>query len=224
MKVRKRRRISRAKYTILFKSFVADIPACKAGLIAGVNRKTADRYYSLFRAAIINAAIEERRKVKLKDGVEIDESYFGPKRIKGKKGRGAGKKIIVLGLLKREGRIYTQIIKNTQREQVMPIIRKVVQSGSDIYTDGWKSYHALAVLGYDHKRVKHQENEFVNKRDRKAHINGVESYWSWIKRRLAKFNGMKKKQFQNQLLESEWRFNHRHNLISDLKRLLKIIS
>ena len=200
---------------------MADIPACKAALIAGVNRKTADRYYSLFREVIIKAATEERKRVKLKNGIEIDEAYFGPKRIRGKRGRGAGKKIIVLGLLKRKGKIYTQVIRNTQKEEVMPIVRKVVKSGSDIYTDGWRSYDALAVLGYNHKRVKHEDNEFVAKEDKERHINGVESYWSWIKRRLAKFNGMRRKQFQNQLLESEWRFNHRHSLISDLKRLLR---
>ena len=221
MKVHKRRRISRAKYTVLFRSFITDIPACKAAIIAGVNRKTADRYYNIFRKVIIQEAIKERARIKLKDGIEIDESYFGPKRIRGKKGRGAGRKIIVLGLLKRGGRIYTQVIKNVQKEEVMPIIRKVIKSGSDIYTDGWRSYDALAVLGYNHKKVKHDDNEFVNRKDRDNHINGVESYWSWIKRRLVKFNGMSKTQFERYLLESEWRFNHRHNMLSELKKLLR---
>ncbi|GIW62595.1 MAG: hypothetical protein KatS3mg090_0421 [Patescibacteria group bacterium] len=104
--------------------------------------------------------------------------------------------------------IYTQVIKNAQKEEVIPIIREVVKSGSDIYTDGWRSYDALAVLGYNHKKIKHENNELVNKRDRENHINEVESYWSWIKRRLAKFNGMRRNQLKKYLLESEWRFNH----------------
>ena len=221
MRVHKRRRISRAKYTVLFKSFVADIPSSKAGIIAGVNRKTADRYYNLFREVIVKEAIREREMMKLEDGIEVDEAYFGPQRVRGKRGRGAGRKIIVLGLLKRGGRIYTQVIKNVQKEEVMPIIKKVVKSGSDIYTDGWRSYDALAVLGYNHKKVKHEDNEFVNRREKESHINGVESYWSWIKRRLVKFNGMRRAQFTRYLLESEWRFNHRHNLALELKRLLR---
>ncbi len=220
MSIHKRRRISRAKYTIIFKSFIADIPATKAAFIAGVNRKTADRYYKLFRKAIIKAAVEERKEMQLENGIEVDESYFGPKRIKGKRGRGAGKKIIVLGLLKRGDKIYTQIIEKARKNELIPIIRHIVKKGSDIYTDGWRSYDALAVLGYNHKKVRHENNEFSLK-DGKTHINGVESYWSWMKRRLAKFNGMTKEQFQRQLLESEWRFNHRSSLEKDLKKLLR---
>ena len=219
MKIHKRRRISRAKYSIIFRSFIADIPACKAAKIAGVNRKTADRYYSLYRQAIKQAAIEERETMQLVDGIEVDESYFGPRRIKGKRGRGAGRKIIVFGLLKRKGKIYTQIIKKAQKQEVMPIIKQVVNSGSDIYSDGWRSYDALAVYGYNHKKVRHEKNEFV--RDDKTHINGVESYWSWVKRRLAQFNGMTRQQFESYLLESEWRFNHRRQLTKKLKKLLR---
>ena len=99
----------------------------------------------------------------------------------------------------------------------MPVIKCVVESGSDIYTDGWKSYDALAVYGYNHKKVKHTENEFVNGNN---HINGVESFWSWSKRRLAKFNGVPKDRFDINLLECEWRFNHRKNLEKFLKQLI----
>lgn len=220
MKVHNRRRISRQKYTVLFKSFVTDINASKAAGIAGVNRKTADRYYNIFRSVIIKDALRQRKKLDLGNGVEIDESYFGPKRVKGRRGRGAGKKIVVLGLLKRRGFVFTQIIKSTEKEEVMPIIRKVVSSGSDIYSDGWRSYDALAVYGYNHKKVKHSENEFA--REDGTHINGVESYWSWVKRRLSKFNGVHKRLFLNYLLESEWRFNHRNTLSRDLKVLLRL--
>lgn len=219
MKVHKRRRISRQKYTLIFRSFVSDISALKTSLIVSVNRKTADRYFNIFRKVILLDALRERQQLEFKNGIEVDESYFGPKRIRGKRGRGAGRKIIVFGLLKRQGKIYTQIIKNTQKRQVMPIIKRVVRSGSDIYSDGWRSYDALAVYGYNHKKVKHQDNEFV--RDKDTHINGVESYWSWVKRRLNQFNGVTKQQFKRYLLESEWRFNHRKTLAKDLQELLK---
>lgn len=148
MKVHNRRQISRQKYSILFNSFVADISALTASEIAGVNRKTADRNYCFFRTAIFEQAHAERKICNLKNGIELDESYFGPRRVRGKRGRGAGRKIIVFGLLKRNGAVYTQIIPSAQRKEVMPIIRKVVASGSDIYSDGWRSYDAFAVYGY----------------------------------------------------------------------------
>lgn len=94
----------------------------------------------------------------------------------------------------------------------------MVKSGSDIYTDGWRSYDALAVYGYNHKKIKHDENEFA--RADGSHINGVESFWSWTKRRLAKFNVVPKTIFDRYLVESEWRFNHRQTLERDLRKLL----
>lgn len=219
MRIHNRRRISRQKYSILFNCFVEDIASSKASGIARVNRKTSDRYYSIFRSVVISDAIEERKSTDLGNGIEVDESYFGPKRVRGKRGRGAGRKIIVLGLLKRQGKVFTQIIKSAEKTQVMPIIRKVVASGSDIYSDGWRSYDALAVYDYNHKKVKHTEDEFA--REYGTHINGVESYWSWVKRRLNKFNGIPKEQFAKHMIESEWRFNHRATLSVDLKRLLR---
>ncbi|MCB9802017.1 MAG: IS1595 family transposase [Pseudomonadales bacterium] len=222
MRVHNRRRISRQKYTIIFNSFVADISALTASEIAGVNRKTANRYFRLFREVIYEHAHAERKVCNFKNGIELDESYFGPRRVRGKRGRGAGRKIIVFGLLKRNGAVYTQIIPTAQRKEVMPIIRKVVASGSDIYSDGWRSYDALAVYGYNHKKVKHDKDEFA--RADGTHINGVESYWSWMKRRLHKFNGIPRNQCAAHMLESEWRFNHRATLADDLKKLLRFQS
>jgi transposase-like protein len=166
-----------------------------------------------------SSALKERISVHLDNGIEADESYFGPRRVRGKRGRGARGKIIVFGLLKRNGKVYCEIIKNTEKQVLMPIIRRVVQSGSDIYSDGWRSYNALAIYGYNHKKVKHSEDEFA--RPEGTHINGVESYWSWTKRRLNKFNGISKRHFAEYLLESEWRFNHRDTIELDLKKLIR---
>jgi transposase-like protein len=93
--------------------------------------------------------------------------------------------------------------------------------GVSIYSDGWKSYDGLILYGYKHKRVHHHENEFARG---KNHVNGIESFWSFVKRRMIKFNGIKKDDFLLYLKESEWRFNHRNDDIYKLlyKYLLKI--
>ena len=193
---------------------MADCTATQTSQIVVANRNTVNRYYNYLRDQIVADALKDRARYNIDNGIEVDESYFGAKRVRGKRGRGAGNKIIVLGLLKREGNVFTQVIANASAQEIMPIIRKVVRSGSDIYTDGWRSYDALAVYGYNHKKVKHSEDEFVNG---DAHINGIESFWSWTKRRLAKFNGIPKRQFARNLIESEWRFNHRDVLEKSLK-------
>ena len=214
----KRIRISDKKFTLLVRSFAVDLTALQTAKIVLLNRNTVNRYFGYFRRQVMARAIKEREEEQITNGVEIDESYFGPRRQRGKRGRGAGKKIVVLGLLKRNGKIYAQIIPDASREEIMPIIRQTVKSGADIYTDGWRSYDALAVYGYNHKKVNHAKSEFA--RD-DVHINGVESFWSWTKRRLAKFNGVPKTLFGTKLLESEWRFNHRTDILKQIRKLIR---
>jgi transposase len=113
--------------------------------------------------------------VPLRGQVEIDENYFGGRRIPGKRGRGAFTKVPVFGLLKRQGKVYTQIVPNCSRLVLTAILKGKVALGSVIYSDGWKGYSGLVDLGYKkHHRVDHGRNRFVQ---RKAHINGIENFW-----------------------------------------------
>ena len=69
---------------------------------------------------------------------------------------------------------------------LMPIIKGIILEQSTIYTDCWRAYDGLVLNGYEHYRVFHSENEFARG---KSHVNGIENFWSFAKRRLAKFNG-----------------------------------
>ena len=71
--------------------------------------------------------------------------------------------------------------------------------------------------GYTHHRFFHSYNEFARV---KCHINGLESFWSFCKRRLAKFNGLTDDKFILHFLRCEFRFNNRQN---DLYHLLLTI-
>ena len=81
---------------------------------------------------------------------KLDESYFGAKRVRGKRGRGAAGKTPVFGLLKRDGKVYVEIVKNCTRDQLLPIIQGKILEGSTINTDGWKAYDSLVLNGYTH--------------------------------------------------------------------------
>ncbi len=214
----KRRKISDDKFRVIQKCFCVDCTALQTSILVGINRNTAQRYLSFFRKLVLASAWQERESYKIGNGVEVDESYFGPKRQRGKRGRGASKKVIVFGLLKRQGKVFTRVISRATQAEILPIIRITVRSGSDIYSDGWRSYDALAIYGYNHKKVKHHENEFANGEN---HINGIESFWSWTKHRLNKFHGFKREQFSEFLLESEWRFNHRDDIKKQLQTMIK---
>ena len=163
--------------------------------------------YHTFRIRIYQ--IEENQSSKINGEIEVDESYFRARRVRGKKGRGALGKVPVVGLLKRNGKVFTQIIKNCKRHELMPVIKGKVLEELTIYTDSWKSYDGLVLNGYKHHRIHHHENEFVRG---KNHVNGIESFWSYTKRRLLKFNGIRKDKFLLHLKESQFRWNNRTNI------------
>jgi len=71
----------------------------------------------------------------------------------------------------------------------------------------------LVLNGYKHYRVFHSNNEFACG---KSHVNGIESFGSYAKWRMAKFNGVPKGKFILQLKECEWRWNHRDDKIYKL--------
>ena len=95
----------------------------------------------------------------LRGEIELDESYFGGKKKGNKRGRGTTNKIPVFGVLKRDSKVYTQIIKNASSKEIMPIINNLVDKKSTIYTDKWKAYDGLVLDGYKHKRINHMNLE-----------------------------------------------------------------
>ncbi|PJE62928.1 IS1595 family transposase [Candidatus Roizmanbacteria bacterium CG10_big_fil_rev_8_21_14_0_10_39_6] len=212
-------KFSQRKLRLIVKCFVTDITATACAEISSVNRKSINRLYNIFREFIFQDEFQSRKQFSISTESELDESYFGPTRVKGKRGRGAGGKTIVFGMLKRKGQVYLKVIDRATKEVVLPVILRKITPGADIYTDKWKSYDALALYGYDHYKVDHGNNEFV--RDHMYHVNGIESCWSFIKRRLAKFNGITKRYFMKHLIESEWRYNHRCQLENRLLILIK---
>ena len=164
--------------------FKNDLTATQAADFSGVNRNTVNRYYNLLRRAILSESIlEAKREV---GEYELDESDFGARRVRGKRGRGAAGKTPVFGLLKRGDKVFVTIVPDCSRESLMPVIKGLILESSTIYTDGWKAYDGLVLNGYEHYRVFHSENEFARG---KSHVNGIENFWSFAKRRLAKLNG-----------------------------------
>ena len=201
-------KISEAKFRRLVDCFAEDVAASRAARLCRVNRNTAQRIYTLLRERICFLATEENRP--FSGEVEVDESYFGASRVKGKRGRGAGGKTPVIGLLKREGKVYVEVVKDCSRKALMPVIKGQVLEESTVYTDGWKAYDSLVREGYKHHRVHHHKDEFVRG---KNHVNGIESFWSYVKFRMTKLRGVRKERFVVHLLESAWRFNHKNENI-----------
>lgn len=210
-------KLSEAKFREVLKFFSTDIPSLKTAELTNLNKNTVHTIYNKLRERLAELSLEENEP--FHGEVEVDESYFGAKRIRGKRGRGARGKIPVVGVLKRGGKVYTKVVKNCSREQILPILKGKILEESTVFTDGWKSYHGLIYQGFQHYRIYHSKNEFARG---KNHINGIESFWGFTKTRMQKLRGIRKEKFMIHLKESEWRWNHRNENI--YKILLKILA
>ncbi len=213
----RRSRISEKKFREIIKYFALDLTANRTAVLTGLTHKTVNQIYLKIRHRLVQDC---QRQSPFSGEVEVDESYFGARRVKGKRGRGASGKTIVFGIYKRNGKVFTEIVEDVQRKTLQAIIRGRVSIETIIHSDMWRGYNGLVDLGYPkHFRVNHSADEFAND---ESNINGIESFWSFAKRRLQKFNGVKKDTFNLHLKECEYRFNHRNeNLYRSLLTLLK---
>jgi transposase len=215
----KKNGLSRYRIGKLMRCFCADLTASQAALLLGLNRKTVNRYFGRFRTAI--AAAQERDKAAFSGIVEVDESFFGAERIRGhpgprKRGRGTLKQP-VFGIFERGGRVYTEVIPDAKAPALRAVVRGHIALDAVLVTDGWPGYNGLVDVGYDrHLRINKSKHFAKNG----VHVNGIESFWSFTKRRLAKFNGAKPN-FPLHLKECEWRWGKDFDtLVQELNRLM----
>lgn len=208
MKARKNRyansaKLSEREFRLLVRLFAADLTASQIAQVSGLNRNTVNRYLMALRLRLVDWS---HARAPLFGIVEADESYFGPRRVKGVGGRGAGRKTIVFGIYERGGAVWCEVVPDVSRKTLQGVIRGRVALESVINTDRWRSYNGLVELGYGHRRVDHGRNEFARG---PAHINGIESFWAYAKTRLTRFRGMNPATFPLHLKECEFRFNSR---------------
>ena len=123
-------RLSWPRQERLIEHFVSGSTSRCASCLVGVNKSTGAYYFHRLRELIAVHVEEDAQDVQDVFGgeIEVDESYFGGTR-KGKRGRGAGGKVPVFGLLKRGVQVYTQIIPDASSRTLMPVIERKVIPG-----------------------------------------------------------------------------------------------
>jgi transposase-like protein len=152
----------------------------------GVTQKTA--WFMLQRCRL--ALQDEQTGGNLGGEVEVDETYIGGKarnmhkdrRRRALDGRGGGStgKIGVQGMLQRGGKIRAEVIRDSKYATLVPNIWKHVERGATVYTDEAQAYFGLQA-DYVHETINHLEC-YVNGN---VHTNGIENFWSLLKRTLA---------------------------------------
>jgi len=193
--------------------FCLELSANKTARLLHLDYGAVRSRYMMFREKIAEHSRDNFKR--LSGELEIDETYFGGRR-KGKRGRGAFNKVVVLGILERNGRVFTKIVPNVKAPTLMREIEEKTEKGSVYYTDCFKSYKSLKQYG-KHNKINHQ------KTFGKGHnyINGLEGFWSFAKERFQKYHGINKNNYELYVKEMEFRYNHRNSNI--FNELLKII-
>jgi len=148
--------------------------------------------------------------------VEVDETYLGGKRsnmrmiqkLKTPSTYGLGtSKQPVFGILCRGGQVWAECVPNVEAKALQPLIERRVQKGSIVCSDTWRGYTGIAFKGYVHRLIKHAERQYTDHAG--GHINGLEGFWGYLKRRLAAKGGIRRNRLPLYLAEYVWRYNHR---------------
>jgi transposase-like protein len=180
----------------------------------GVTYKTAWRIFKQVRSLLSEGDLQLEGPT-----VEVDEMYYGGKR-KGQHGRpmrGDEKKIPVVGIVQRGGKVVAKVMPDLRAEKVLRVIRDHVTPGSTIYTDEYRIYDRIKFMyakdgqpaEFKHKRIRHASGIYVQG---DIHTNSVEGFWSLVKRGIGGvYHSVSPKYLQTYLNEYTFRFNRRHN-------------
>ena len=195
----------------LLKWFIHGISSKEISKETGISRQR------VLRALLIARDVMRKDIPEVFSGtVEVDETYIGGqwknkrkicRGIEVKRGRGT-LKTPVFGILCRDGKVWAEIVPNVEAKTLIPLIYKQVQQGSIICSDTFRSYTGIAANGYVHRMVEHGKGEYSDGKGN--HINGLEGFWGYLKRKLASKGGIRKERLSLYLGEYVWRYNNRH--------------
>jgi transposase-like protein len=162
---------------------------------------------------------------KLSGQIEADETFIGgkarnmhkDKRAKKITGTGGKDKTAVLGILERDGKVITKVIENTKKNTLQKEVREHVVAGSAIFTDALQSYDGLD--DFQHEVIDHAL-AYV---DGEVHTNGLENFWSLLKRGLkGTYVSVEPFHLFRYLDEQGYRFNNRR--LTDKERFDAAVS
>ena len=187
------------------------ISSCEIARDLGITQKSAWHMAHRIRFALHHGSFE-----KLTGHVEVDETFIGGKarnmhiaqRKRRITGTGTKDKTAVMGILERGGKVRTVVVPNRKKHALQGEVRKHVEAGSALYTDALLSYNGLEG-DYAHQVVDHA----VQYVDGACHTNGLENFWSLLKRGISgTYVSVEPFHLFRYLDEQAYRYNNRKDM------------
>jgi transposase-like protein len=203
------------------------ISSYEVGRALGITQKSA--WFMLHR---IRLAMQNNSILKLGGSgneVEVDETFIGgaarfmhrDKHRRRITETGTKDKTAVVGVLERGGEVRATVVPNRRKHHLQGHIRENVEAGAALYTDALMSYMGLEHQGYAHKVIDHAEC-YV---DGRVHTNGLENFWSLLKRGLkGTYVSVEPFHLFRYLDEQVLRYNLRKKPMNDLTRFEHVAS
>jgi transposase-like protein len=201
------------------------IANCKNGISSyelarhlGITQKAAWHVNHRIRLAMQNGSL-----AKLSGHVEVDETFIGGlarNRHSTKRkheGTGGAGKVAVMGLLERNGEVRARVVPNVQSQSLMGEVSRHIEVGSTVYSDAYRAYSSLD-SEYIHNVINHAV-EYVRGH---VHTNGIENFWSLLKRSLkGTYISVEPFHLFRYLDEQAYRFNKRK--LTDFQRFIGVV-
>jgi len=136
---------------------------------------------------------------KLRGRIEVDETYIDGRQ-KGKRGRGAAYKSVVIELKVREGRVRSLLMPSVSTAEIHRVLKTHVAKGVRFYTDEFSSYRKVRGIGFRHHRLAHSQR-FVRGQ---THTQSIEGHWGHVKPTLfARHRAVSPEHLQGYLVEAD---------------------
>jgi transposase-like protein len=206
------------------------ISSCELARDLSVTQKTA--WFMLHRIRLALQDDSFGSKLGADGGeVEVDETYIGGKarnmHLSKRQRRITGvltdDKTTVMGFLERGGKVRTEIVRDRNRTTVQPMVKKHVHAGAALYSDELGGYQGLHTE-YEHQVINHAE-KYV---DGRVHTNGIENFWSLLKRGISgTYVSVEPFHLFRYLDEQVFRYNNRatkDNPLNDSDRFSYVVS
>ena len=153
----------------LLELFVLGVPVFRQRFRSPASRPAIERFYRIVRAVL---ALAEDVREPFSGKLECDETTFGGAK-KGKRGWGAAGKVIVFGIIKRNGLVKAMPIQAHSGAEVLRCIREHTTPGSLYYTDEWQAYVSLRLIG-DHVVIRKEKGRPMGRNP----IKVIKCFWS----------------------------------------------